>query len=425
MKFVMPFNGSRGDVTPGIALGLELAERGHDVLFGAPPNLTDVVSAATASSERIEVQPFGPDTQQLLESDLVRVRIKSRNPRTRFAALSELAHHGWDDMTSELNRMAAGCDGIVTGSLGQEMALNVAEAHGTAFVSLHYCPLRRNDAVSITPGVNLPAVVNRSMWAALEALRWKSMKKRDNAQRASLGLPPTTESTPVRSAHYGGIEIQAYESALFPGLARQWGPLRPFVGFIGLVDGVTETDPALRRWLDAGTAPVYFGFGSMPVPEPAELMRMIDNVTDRLGVRALVCAGWSDLLESDSAVHRSNPNVFVVKSVDHATVFPRCLAAVHHGGAGTTAASARAGLPTLVCWFSADQPFWGSALRRVGAGSSTKFSTLTESVLQQGISDLMTEDARLAARALADTMTPARTATAAAADITEAAARDR
>ncbi|MGV8875097.1 MAG: glycosyltransferase [Rhodococcus sp. (in: high G+C Gram-positive bacteria)] len=425
MKFVMPFHGSRGDVTPGLALGVELAHRGHDVVFGAPPNLLDFARAKTAGSERVHVVSFGPDTQRLLESDLIRVRIKSRNPRTRMTALAELANHGWDQMTAELAQMAEGSDAIVTGSLGQEMAFNMAESAGIAFVALHYCPLRKNDVVPVSPGVTLPRRVNRSMWALAETLRWKSMKTRENTQRSALGLPPTRDSLPVRCARYGGVEVQAYESALFPGLAEQWGPRRPFVGFLGLSSGRHDTDPTLDRWLQAGSAPVYFGFGSMPVPDPAALLRMIDTVVERLGVRALVCAGWSDLISAESIAARSNPNIMIVESVDHSTVFPRCLAAVHHGGAGTTAASARAGLPTLVCWFSADQPFWGAALRRIGAGASTKFSELTEPVLLQGITAITTAGARRAARQLADTVAPPEAAVAAAADIAKAAAHDR
>lgn len=170
---------------------------------------------------------------------------------------------------------------------------------------------------------------------------------------------------------------------------------------------------------------MYYGFGSMPVPDPAALLRMIENVTRRLGVRALVCAGWSDLIGPDPTAVQSNSNIMIVESVDHASILPRCVAAVHHGGAGTTAATARAGLPTLVCWFSADQPFWGAALRRIGAGTSTKFATLTESVLQQGITDITTERARQAARRLAGSVAPTATAVGAAADIAEAAARNR
>lgn len=78
MKFVLPFTGSRGDIAPGLALGIELAGRGHEVVFGAPPNLVTFATAATASVSGISIVSFGPDTQALLESDLVRTRIKSR-----------------------------------------------------------------------------------------------------------------------------------------------------------------------------------------------------------------------------------------------------------------------------------------------------------------------------------------------------------
>ncbi|CCQ17130.1 putative glycosyl transferase (fragment), partial [Rhodococcus sp. AW25M09] len=137
MKFVMPFNGSRGDVTPGVALGAELAHRGHEVVFGAPPNLVEFAGTQTAGSERFRVVSFGPDTQHLLESELIRVRMKSRNPRTRLTALAELANHGWDQMSAELEQMAENSDAIVTGSLGQEMAFNTAESAGSAFLALH------------------------------------------------------------------------------------------------------------------------------------------------------------------------------------------------------------------------------------------------------------------------------------------------
>ena len=48
--------------------------------------------------------------------------------------------------------------------------------------------------------------------------------------------------------------------------------------------------------------------------------------------------------------------------------FPHTAAVVHHGGAGTTAAGLRAGKPTVICPFIADQPFWGSVVHELGVG---------------------------------------------------------
>ena len=72
-----------------------------------------------------------------------------------------------------------------------------------------------------------------------------------------------------------------------------------------------------------------------------------------LGERALICSGVWDLEATPHADH-----VKLVRTVNHAAVFPICRAVAHHGGSGTTAAGVRAGVPTLILWVGADQPFW-------------------------------------------------------------------
>ncbi|SNT34537.1 glycosyltransferase [Rhodococcoides kyotonense] len=424
MKFVLPFTGSRGDVQPGLTLGVELARRGHDVVFGAPPNLVEFATAASdehRDAGRITVRPFGPDTKAVLESELVRVRIKSRNPRVRVAALAELANLGWDDMVAELVEMSVGADALLTGTLGQEVVFNMAEAQAIPFLALHYCPVRRNGSMSVVPGRRLPAVVNRATWSLLETMRWRLMRRRENAQRVSLGLDEATAPLPKRVEAYGGTEIQAYDGALFPGLVDEWGPSRPFVGFLELSSapsslGADLTEGStLRTWIDRGSAPLYFGFGSMPVPDPSSLVDIVTEACERTGQRALISSGWSAF---DERIDDASP-VAVVGPVDHASVFPLCRAAIHHGGAGTTAASIRAGLPTMVCWFSADQPFWGAALVGLGAGVSTKFSRLDGTTLTAALETLLTDSTAAAARDLAAAAIRPEDALRAAADLVE------
>ncbi|OZC62215.1 hypothetical protein CH267_01350 [Rhodococcus sp. 06-621-2] len=412
MKFVMPFTGSRGDVQPGLVLASELSARGHEVTFGAPPNLVAFAEAATAGRTSVSVVPFGPDTRALLESDLVRTRIKSKNLRTRWATLAELANFGWDDMAESVLSMGAHADMAIAGTLGQELVFNYAESQSIPFAALHYCPIRSNRSMSVVPSRTMPGVVNRATWRILESMRWSSMKKRENAQRRALGLENASRPLPGRIASYGGIEIQAYDSAFFPGLRQEWADRRPFVGFLepdggessgstGVLGSGSILGSPLRSWIESGTAPVYFGFGSMPVKDPTGLVSMIEDVCARGGYRAVVSSGWSTLDERIDA----DSSVAVVGSVDHGALFPLCRAAVHHGGAGTTAASVRAGLPTMVCWFSADQPFWGAALERTGAGCSAKFVELDRDILAAGIETLMRPDTASRARQLAAAMT--------------------
>ncbi|MFL5587557.1 MAG: glycosyltransferase, partial [Ktedonobacteraceae bacterium] len=49
-------------------------------------------------------------------------------------------------------------------------------------------------------------------------------------------------------------------------------------------------------------------------------------------------------------------------------LFPQMAAVVHHGGAGTTAAGLRAGIPSVIIPFFAEQPFWGRRIAELGVG---------------------------------------------------------
>jgi len=189
---------------------------------------------------------------------------------------------------------------------------------------------------------------------------WKRMRADINAFRTEIGLAATNKPTPARIAAAGFLELQAYSAQLVPGI-DDYGPRRPFVGFLGLDTstrarlGEVGAPSELDSWLSDGEPPVYFGFGSMPVADPDATLAMIAEVARSLGVRALLSAGWGQLGKGGDA--GSDKDLMCVGPLDHGSVLPRCRAAVHHGGAGTTAASLSAGLSTVVCSVFADQPF--------------------------------------------------------------------
>ena len=119
----------------------------------------------------------------------------------------------------------------------------------------------------------------------------------------------------------------------------------------------------LVRFLEGGPAPVYVGFGSMGFGKSADQRTavFVDVLTSH-GARVVLATGWGGLRGSP------RPDVHVVEAASHEWLFPRCSAVIHHGGSGTTHAGLRAGRPTLVCPFLADQPFWGHRVHDLGAG---------------------------------------------------------
>jgi UDP:flavonoid glycosyltransferase YjiC (YdhE family) len=92
--------------------------------------------------------------------------------------------------------------------------------------------------------------------------------------------------------------------------------------------------------------------------------RLLEALAHRTGMRFVYATGWSDA----SALARLSSTVFVTREVPHRWLFPRVRAAVHHGGAGTTAAAIIAGTPSLIAWMIVDQVFWAERVDRLGAG---------------------------------------------------------
>ncbi len=409
MKFAVAVHGTRGDVEPCAAAALELIGRGHQVQMAVPPNLVSFVEGVGLGP----AVPYGVDSQQQLEADVFREPLRLRHPLAALRETRDYMTQGWAQMSRTLVTLAADADLILTGTTYQELAANVAEYHGIPLAALHYFPFRANTHVLPIP---MPTPAVRSVWAVAESLHWRVIRPAEDAQRDELGLPKSRVRAIRRMVDGGALEIQAYDSALFPGLAERWAGCRPLTGALTLrLD--THTDAATSSWIDAGSAPIYFGFGSMPVQSPAAAVAMISDVCAELGERALICSGVWDVEGTVTAAH-----VKVVRSVNHSAVFPRCRAVVHHGGAGTTAAGLRAAAPTFVLWIAAEQPVWASRVKHLRVGTAQRFTSVTPSSLRAGLRAVLAPECARRARELAARLATPDQSASAAADLLEASA---
>ncbi|MBB3753018.1 UDP:flavonoid glycosyltransferase YjiC (YdhE family) [Mycolicibacterium sp. BK634] len=417
MKLVLAFYGTRGDVEPGIAVGRELMRRGHDVQMAVPPDLI-----GSAEAVGLTAVAYGPDTQSWLENtrdfwgyffrnfwrvrDVKKYLEDSRSPGMR----------AWGPMTRALASVAGGADLLVTGVSYEELVFDVAEYCDVPLATVLWYPMRVNG--KLLPF--LPEPVVRMGMKAGESLIWRGVKKEVDKARRELGLAPATGPVPGRIAQRQLLEIQAYDDALFPGLADEWARWsgqRPFVGTLTL-ELATEEDSSVMSWIAAGTPPICFGFGSIPVESPADMIRMIAGACAQVGERALVCAGWTDFSDVPEFDH-----VKVVGAVNYATIFPACRAVVHHGGAGTTAAGLRAGIPTLVLYMADVQMIWGAAIKKLKVGSSRKFASATEKRLVKDLRTILAPDYRTRARELGARMIRPADSVTRAADLLEDFAR--
>ncbi|EJP69585.1 Glycosyl transferase, family 28 [Beauveria bassiana ARSEF 2860] len=174
-----------------------------------------------------------------------------------------------------------------------------------------------------------------------------------------------------------------WSPALIP-KPNDWGNNIDVSGFyfLDLASSYTP-DPELDAFLNAGSPPVYIGFGSIVVDDPNAMTRMIFDAIHLAGVRALVSKGWGGLGAEDVGLPEG---VYMLGNVPHDWLFQHVSAVVHHGGAGTTAAGIKAGKPTFVVPFFGDQPFWGSMIARSGAGPDpVPYKDLTAEKLAEAI----------------------------------------
>ncbi len=192
---------------------------------------------------------------------------------------------------------------------------------------------------------------------------------------------------------------------------------RPFVGTLTL-GLATDADEEVASWIAAGTPPIYFGFGSIPVESPADTIAMIGAACAQLGERALVGAAGTDFSNVPHSDH-----VKVVGTVNFATVFPACRAVVHHGGSSTTPIAMRAGVPQLILFWDLVHAVYGAAVKRLKVGTARRFSTATEKSLVADLRTILAPEYVARARELATRMTEPAKSAAAAADLLENFAR--
>jgi UDP:flavonoid glycosyltransferase YjiC (YdhE family) len=406
MKAVLAVHGTRGDVEPCAAVGVELQRRGHEVRMAVPPNLIGFVEAVG-----LKAVPYGPDSHAQLDEEIFRSFWRIQNPLGILRPGAEYLTRGWAEMSETLVSLTQGADLIVSGQTYQGVVANIAEYYKIPMAAMHHFPHRLNGCV--VPYV--PAPVTRSAMRFLYGFYWWMTKNAEDTQRRDLGLPKTRASSAKRIVEKGSLELQAYDGVYFPGLKTEWSDhrQRPFVGALTL-ELPTANDDEVASWIAAGTPPIYFGFGSMRVQSPADTVTMIGDVCAQLGERALICAGVTDF---EGVPPRDD--VKVVSEVNHAAVFPNCRAVVHHGGAGTTAAGMKAGVPTLVLWISAEQPVWAAQVIKLKVGKARRLAGSSKKTLLKDLRDILSPKYVTRAREMAARMTPSGVSVATAADLLE------
>jgi sterol 3beta-glucosyltransferase len=363
MKIAILALGSRGDVEPYIALGKGLKQAGYFVRLISHENYEQLVT-----SQGLDFYPFYGNIQELMETPKMRELIERGNFLEISAYTSKESKKAAVAWARSGLIACAGMDLLVAGVGGGTVALALSEKLDI--------PVLRAYVFPFTPTKAFPAILLPQSWGKLGGLfnrlthhlfrqmMWQGARAGDTlARRQVLDLPAAPLlglEDSARSTRYPAL--YGFSPAVIPPPA-DWK--NTHVTGYWYADSAPDwtPPPELVDFLNAGKPPIYVGFGSMGNRDPAATAELVLEAIARTGQRAIVMSGWGGLQAGEL------PNyVHFVKSVPHSWLFPRMAAVIHHGGAGTTAAGLRAGVPTIIVPFFGDQPFWGQRVADLGVG---------------------------------------------------------
>jgi sterol 3beta-glucosyltransferase len=400
MRVTLLAYGSRGDVQPYVALALALKAKGHLPRLAAPENFKGFVEGFG-----IEFAPLAGDTRAMLEKGgLTRLIWEGRN-RAFFTQvrndMEPFKERYWDDLLASCQ----GADIVVSSPVTEFITQSLAEAVGAKCALSFLAPQAPSSrfASFALPfsTLHFPFLNRLSHWA-FERAWWGMSRDWVNQARGRWGLAPLSASPSPAFRSKGGLLLNAFSPLIFE-RPSDWPESFVLTGAWQLGEGAQagasgdQDDPGFVQWLEDGPPPVFFGFGSMPVPDHEGFLEMAAEVCEDLGMRALIGAGWNDIA---TAACDLPDNLAIVEHADHAWLFPQCAAIVHHGGAGTTHAGLSAGVPNLVCPFFADQPFWGGRVEKLGVGVRLPFRDIRAGTLKASLLDVLDEQLQSRASAL-------------------------
>jgi sterol 3beta-glucosyltransferase len=349
--------GSTGDVLPYVGLGQHLQAGGFEVTVATHRSFEPYVTDAGLDYAFVPMEPRDYASAEFGE----RLR---RGARSAATAIQEMFMPWAWDIAKAVDAACGEADRVLLSAMAWT-GVHSADGLGLPSWGLHLH--RLEPTIEFAPAAlvarSFGGTVNRALGRRAQAMMVQPYVTVVNAVRELHGLPGISATDHLRMLRDRQWPVlHGYSAAVVP-RPRDWRPGLDVVGYWWPpAPPGWKPDPALIDFLGSGPAPIYVGFGST-LPAPAgELQAMLRQISQELRVRMIVQAGWLDLQVNDDLIH-------TVDHTPHSWLLSRVRAAVHHAGAGTSAAALRAGIPSKPVPTALDQPFWASRLHRLGAAT--------------------------------------------------------
>lgn len=349
-KIVIVASGTRGDIQPAVALSSYLHTRNYDVLICGGLNIREL-----AKEHNCPFIATGQDNEEFV----ARAPDPTKQPLKATKALTDFVISEMKLQFDKLPEHTKDADLILSVTFGFAGA-TVAELHDKPFGFIGFCP-------QILPSDEYPALfvkshrhskfTNRLSWNLHRKIFNLSYRAFINENRKRFGLRPVGDCWD----HVIGSNVllvcdQAYAPVPFD-IKQQCYQ----TGYLSIPQ-TSDIDDNLMQFIHAGAPPIYIGFGSMTASEPEKTTKIVTEAAKLAGQRLILSSGWAKL-GTDTLVDK---DCYVVGKISHNFLFPKMAAIIHHGGSGTTATAARAGVPQIIIPHMTDQFYFAEQVPKTG-----------------------------------------------------------
>jgi UDP:flavonoid glycosyltransferase YjiC (YdhE family) len=374
--------GSRGDVQPFIALGIGLKQAGYKVKIASQTTFESEIR-----SRGLDFALMSGNPKEGLEGAEGQAMLKTKNPIDFVRRMGDLLEPIMETVLIDSWQACQGTDAIIGGGF-PFWGFDIAEKLGIPFYYAYLTPGYPTTAFpnAVTPPhlEKLGSIYNRFSYTLTNLLFWQFFRKPINQFRNNI---LNLAATGIRENAFTKMEDAKVEYLIgcSPSVTlkpKDW-PNRVHLTGYWFLDAPDDFIPPadLVEFLKAGSPPVYIGFGSMAGEEAQNIAEIALAALAKTQQRGIFLSGWGGAKNLDLP-----DTVFQIDNIPHSWLFPQMACIVHHGGAGTTAATFRAGVPSVIIPFFGDQQFWAYQAAKLGVSPAmVNRNNLTVDSLAQAI----------------------------------------
>jgi sterol 3beta-glucosyltransferase len=361
MQITIIAPGSQGDVQPFLALGKGLLNDGKKVRLVTNQNYEEQVKL-----HGLEFWPIEVSMEDIIRTEKMREALESGKLLRSMSRMGKELKQNAVLFTQRSLDACQGGDMIMAGISGLFTAHSVSEKLNIPFIQAYNIPFTPTKSFSGALFPKFPSWLGyRFSHRLTQQMVWQAYRPTDKIVREDiLKLKKSPFFGPFKSESLKNGPIIYGISPSVITRPEDWSDNIHLTGFWFVDPPENWTPPQdLEKFLETEPSPLYIGFGSMSNQKPEEITDLIVKTLEKTNERAVIYSGWGGL-----SVHNLPDSIIMVDLVPHTWLFPKVKAVIHHGGAGTTAAGLRAGIPSIIIPYHGDQPFWGHLVNRLNVG---------------------------------------------------------